>query len=67
MPPERRRAIYRATAKTLASIHSANVDMIGLGKYGRRDNYCRRQVLEFFLKVLANLVLCNLFALKQRT
>ncbi|KAH7573532.1 hypothetical protein ACOSQ2_007557 [Xanthoceras sorbifolium] len=44
MAPEKRRAIYRATAKALASIHSADVDMIGLGKYGRRDNYCKRQI-----------------------
>ncbi|KAK2645497.1 hypothetical protein Ddye_020692 [Dipteronia dyeriana] len=44
MAPERRRAIYQATAKALASIHSADVDMIGLGKYGRRDNYCKRQI-----------------------
>ncbi|KAJ7955141.1 acyl-CoA dehydrogenase-related [Quillaja saponaria] len=42
--PERRHAIYKATAKTLASMHSADVDFIGLGKYGRRDNYCKRQV-----------------------
>ncbi|KAF5738731.1 hypothetical protein HS088_TW13G01632 [Tripterygium wilfordii] len=42
--PERRRAIYREMARTLASLHSANVNAIGLGKYGRLDNYCRRQV-----------------------
>ncbi|XP_047164617.1 probable acyl-CoA dehydrogenase IBR3 isoform X2 [Vigna umbellata] len=44
VPPERRSAIYRATAKALASIHSANVDSIGLGKYGQRNNYCKRQI-----------------------
>lgn len=42
--PEDRPAIYRAMAKTLASIHTADVGLIGLGKYGRRENYCRRQV-----------------------
>ena len=42
--PERRRAIYLETAKTLASLHSANVDSIGLGKYGRCNDYCKRQV-----------------------
>ncbi|XP_061369330.1 probable acyl-CoA dehydrogenase IBR3 isoform X2 [Gastrolobium bilobum] len=42
--PERRRAIYRETAKTLASLHSANVDSIGLGKFGRRNDYCKRQI-----------------------
>lgn len=47
MMPQSRRAIYRATAKALASLHSADVDAIGLGKFGRRDNYCKRQVHEF--------------------
>ena len=47
LAPNRRRAIYRAAAKALASLHSADVDTIGLGKYGRRDNYCKRQVCEF--------------------
>ncbi|KAK6913737.1 Aminoglycoside phosphotransferase [Dillenia turbinata] len=42
--PRRRRAIYLETARTLAKLHSADVDAIGLGKYGRRDNYCKRQV-----------------------
>lgn len=41
---ESRRAIYRETAKTLASLHSVNVDSIGLGNYGRRNDYCKRQV-----------------------
>lgn len=38
-------ALYRETARTLASLHSANVDSIGLGKYGRRNDYCKRQVI----------------------
>ncbi|KAM6545065.1 hypothetical protein CsatB_025801 [Cannabis sativa] len=42
--PESRRELYKATAKALASIHNADVDAMGLGKYGRRDNYCKRQV-----------------------
>lgn len=46
--PERRREIYRATAKVLAAMHCVDVDAIGLGKYGRQDNYCKRQVHEFF-------------------
>lgn len=49
MAPERRRAIYLETAKALASLHSANVDSIGLGKYGRRNDYCKRQVSCFRL------------------
>ena len=44
--PASRRAIYQATAKALASLHSADVDAIGLEKYGRREHYCKRQVLE---------------------
>ncbi|XP_020578840.1 probable acyl-CoA dehydrogenase IBR3 [Phalaenopsis equestris] len=42
--PETRTAIYKASAKALASLHSVNVDAIGLGRFGRRENYCRRQV-----------------------
>ncbi|XP_057957891.1 probable acyl-CoA dehydrogenase IBR3 [Malania oleifera] len=42
--PWRRRAIYSAIASALASLHSADVDAIGLGNYGRRENYCKRQV-----------------------
>ncbi|OMO98542.1 Aminoglycoside phosphotransferase [Corchorus olitorius] len=52
--PERRRAIYQATAKVLAALHSANVDAIGLGKYGRRDNYCKRQIERWFKQYLAS-------------
>ncbi|KAE8730935.1 putative acyl-CoA dehydrogenase IBR3 [Hibiscus syriacus] len=54
VPPERRRAIYLATAKVLASLHSANVDAIGLGNYGRRDNYCKRQIERWFKQYLAS-------------
>ncbi|XP_044479974.1 probable acyl-CoA dehydrogenase IBR3 [Mangifera indica] len=52
--PERRRAMYRATAKALASVHSANVDAIGLGRYGRRDNYCKRQVERWAKQYIAS-------------
>ncbi|XVE82180.1 hypothetical protein DITRI_Ditri15bG0126300 [Diplodiscus trichospermus] len=52
--PERRRAIYRATATVLATLHSANVDAIGLGNYGRRDNYCKRQIERWFKQYLAS-------------
>ncbi|CAA6654334.1 unnamed protein product [Spirodela intermedia] len=30
--------------QTLAALHMVNVDSIGLGKLGRRENYCKRQV-----------------------
>ncbi|XWS39007.1 hypothetical protein CRYUN_Cryun18bG0013000 [Craigia yunnanensis] len=52
--PERRRAIYQATAKVLASLHSVNVDAIGLGNYGRRVNYCKRQIERWFKQYLAS-------------
>ncbi|XVF62555.1 hypothetical protein PTKIN_Ptkin09bG0017500 [Pterospermum kingtungense] len=54
VPPERRRALYQATAKVLAALHSANVDAIGLGNYGRRDNYCKRQIERWFKQYLAS-------------
>lgn len=39
-----RKAIYSAIAKTLASLHRVDVDTIGLQIFGRRENYCKRQV-----------------------
>ncbi|KAA0049515.1 putative acyl-CoA dehydrogenase IBR3 isoform X1 [Cucumis melo var. makuwa] len=42
--PESRRAIYLEAAKSLASLHSVDVNAIGLGKFGRPDNYCKRQI-----------------------
>ncbi|KAJ8540382.1 hypothetical protein K7X08_030301 [Anisodus acutangulus] len=42
--PKRRRDICRAVSQALASLHSANVDEIGLGNYGKRKDYCKRQV-----------------------
>ncbi|XP_059457105.1 probable acyl-CoA dehydrogenase IBR3 [Corylus avellana] len=54
VPPGTRRAIYRATAKTLASLHSTDVDAIGLGKYGRRENYCQRQVERWAKQYIAS-------------
>ncbi|XP_021898380.1 probable acyl-CoA dehydrogenase IBR3 isoform X2 [Carica papaya] len=52
--PKRRKLIYRATAMALASLHSADIDAIGLGKYGRRDNYCKRQIERWFKQYLAS-------------
>ncbi|XP_010486212.1 PREDICTED: probable acyl-CoA dehydrogenase IBR3 [Camelina sativa] len=52
--PERRSALYRATAKALASLHSADVDAIGLENYGRRGNYCKRQIDRWFKQYLAS-------------
>ncbi|XP_059647586.1 probable acyl-CoA dehydrogenase IBR3 [Cornus florida] len=44
LAPKRRRALYSAAARTLASLHSVNVDAIGLAKYGQLGNYCKRQI-----------------------
>ncbi|KAG9146550.1 hypothetical protein Leryth_020441 [Lithospermum erythrorhizon] len=42
--PAQRKALYDATAKALAALHSPDVDAIGLGNFGRRNDYCKRQV-----------------------
>ncbi|KAL0393282.1 UNVERIFIED_CONTAM: putative acyl-CoA dehydrogenase IBR3 [Sesamum radiatum] len=42
--PRQRRTIYHATAKVLASLHSVDVEAIGLRSYGKPNNYCKRQV-----------------------
>ncbi|KAG2639020.1 probable acyl-CoA dehydrogenase IBR3 isoform X2 [Panicum virgatum] len=52
--PSKRRAIYFSTAKTLAAIHRVDVNAIGLQKYGRRDNYCKRQVERWEKQYLAS-------------
>ncbi|KAL7123807.1 hypothetical protein ABFS83_14G006900 [Erythranthe nasuta] len=44
IPPRQRNAIYHATAKALASLHSADVEAIGLRSYGKPKDYCKRQV-----------------------
>ncbi|XP_024538485.1 probable acyl-CoA dehydrogenase IBR3 isoform X1 [Selaginella moellendorffii] len=42
--PEERKEVYQAMAKTLAAIHKIDVDRVGLGKFGRLENYCKRQI-----------------------
>ncbi|KAF9673266.1 hypothetical protein SADUNF_Sadunf10G0006400 [Salix dunnii] len=54
LAPERREAIYRETAKVLAALHSVDVDAVGLGKYGRRNNYCKRQVERWTKQYIAS-------------
>ncbi|KAL7080901.1 hypothetical protein ACP275_14G006900 [Erythranthe tilingii] len=44
VPPTQRNAIYHATAKALAALHSADVEAIGLCSYGKPKDYCKRQV-----------------------
>ncbi|GLJ10910.1 hypothetical protein SUGI_0137810, partial [Cryptomeria japonica] len=52
--PKQRRSIYLATARTLASIHNVNVDTVGLGRYGNRENYCKRQIERWTKQYLAS-------------
>ncbi|XP_010259475.1 PREDICTED: probable acyl-CoA dehydrogenase IBR3 [Nelumbo nucifera] len=52
--PNSRMAIYRETSKALASLHSVDVDYIGLGSYGRRSNYCKRQVERWARQYIAS-------------
>ncbi|KAI9114020.1 hypothetical protein K1719_015271 [Acacia pycnantha] len=54
LAPAKRKAIYRETAKTLASLHSVDVNSIGLGKYGRHNNYCKRQVERWAKQYIAS-------------
>ncbi|KAI5581074.1 hypothetical protein POPTR_008G219000v4 [Populus trichocarpa] len=54
LAPERRGAIYREIAKVLAALHSVDVDAIGLGIYGRRDHYCKRQVERWTKQYIAS-------------
>ncbi|CAM6101576.1 unnamed protein product [Calypogeia fissa] len=42
--PQERTLIYKAMANALAAIHAVDVDAVGLSQYGRRENYCKRQV-----------------------
>ncbi|KAJ8623253.1 hypothetical protein MRB53_031782 [Persea americana] len=51
---EQRKSISSAMAKTLASLHRVDVDAIGLQKFGRRDNYCKRQIERWARQYLAS-------------
>ncbi|GMT10884.1 hypothetical protein PFISCL1PPCAC_2181, partial [Pristionchus fissidentatus] len=37
-----RKAMWKEAIRTLANIHSVNVDRVGLGDYGRKDGYMER-------------------------
>lgn len=54
LEPYRKSAIYQGASQTLASLHQADVDAIGLGKFGRRDNYCKRQVERWAKQYMAS-------------
>ena len=42
LAPEQRGAVYASLARCLASIHSADVEAMGMVDYGRADAYCAR-------------------------
>jgi len=42
--PGQRREIYHAMIDTMADLHLARPDKIGLGDYGKPDDYCARQI-----------------------
>src|SRR5690606_7579893 len=44
LEPAQRSAIYDELARVLATIHSVDVDAIGLGDYGKRGRYVERQI-----------------------
>ncbi|KAK1280278.1 hypothetical protein QJS04_geneDACA019763 [Acorus gramineus] len=54
LSPNRRKAIYKETAKTLAAIHIVDVNSVGLENFGRRENYCKRQIERWARQYLAS-------------
>ncbi|VDO96116.1 unnamed protein product [Heligmosomoides polygyrus] len=42
--PSARREIYSEAIRVLSRIHSVNCDQVGLGDYGRKDGYMRRNL-----------------------
>ncbi|KAK1295018.1 hypothetical protein QJS10_CPA16g01564 [Acorus calamus] len=54
LSPNRRKAIYKETAKTLAAIHIVDVNSVGLEKFGHRENYCKRQIERWARQYLAS-------------
>lgn len=42
--PNRRAHIYKSMVHTLAALHSLHPDSHGLGDYGQKEGYCRRQI-----------------------
>lgn len=45
--------IYHSFARTLAQLHRLDPDQVGLGDFGRREDYCRRQVERWSKQYLA--------------
>ncbi|MEP9354926.1 phosphotransferase family protein [Xanthobacter sp. KR7-65] len=44
VPPQERRAMYDAMARTLAALHNVDVEAAGLSDFGRPGNYFTRQI-----------------------
>lgn len=42
--PDERREIYFAMIDTIADLHKADIDQIGLSDFGKREDYCARQI-----------------------
>ncbi len=42
--PDERREIYFAMIDTIADLHKADIDQIGLQDFGKREDYCARQI-----------------------
>ncbi len=42
--PDERRAIYNAMIDTMADLHMTDPNAIGMGDYGKPDDYCARQI-----------------------
>ena len=44
MTPDQRGAIYREMNGVISALHLLDIDAIGLGDYGKRENYLSRQI-----------------------
>jgi len=52
--PEQRRPIYLAMADTLAALHRVDYQAVGLGSYGKPENYVARQIARWTKQYLAS-------------
>ena len=49
LSPEERGKVYSAMNKTIAKIHSVDVEKAGIADYGKHGDYVRRQVWDYLL------------------
>ncbi|XP_056685204.1 probable acyl-CoA dehydrogenase IBR3 [Spinacia oleracea] len=54
LEPHRKNAIYRESARALASLHQIDTDAIGLGNFGHLGNYCKRQARRWGKQYMAS-------------